>query len=562
MKQANKRKVLAVIVLGIVIIAMMGCDPAVILPEHTLLVDKEQMSTVAGVLVEQPYGVVKLEFSDEVDESILEHLRLVDYSDGVPSVLPVASIAGVSFSLDPEDENHVLVDCSGLESEHSRAVTLVYQFEEQFVTAHMMLVADTAAETRYEEQKVYTAVISDIHLNDQRAMDGKWSWFIDNQPYLIAYLDGIIAHKDQYKELVLLGDLVDEEVTPIPLATFAVNGTTVSEKDYIRAIARVEKNKEVIDRIKAAQDAGIQVVYVPGNHDSGLDEDLLHELFGNGARFVSDVKGLGSYETADMVMEHSHRYDVLCSPDPYSNIGIDNVTEENAFMGIQYFTTRIAATNRHRGLVEAELGDYGYASESELRAAAARNGSDELNKAVMALVCNVVLIAKHVDGIDTMAVPTGLYGLTSDYVLDEYFYQSSSSEPKLYQTMWKQEEWERRLQHNNAPKDFPFLLGAMICEVPYMDALAVNRLFGEDDRYKVVVFAHTHVPYMRAMEREDDEQGYIYANTGSWVDENACSHPVRTAVEIYNGAEGRQVRLLQMGKDERLHSLSKALWTK
>ena len=542
---------------------LVGCDPAILLPSDTLLVDDEQMSTSDGVLVEQPYGVITLNFSDEIDKNIIRNLRLVDYTDPAPITLPATSVTGAVFSLNPENENQVLLDLSALKSSEPRAVTLVYQSEEQFVTAHMMLVPDTAASAIYEDNKAYTAVISDIHLNDQRAMDGKWSWFIDNQPYLVTYLDYLIEHKDEYKELVLLGDLFDEVVTPIPLSTFAVNGNIVSEEDYLRAIARVEKNKEVLDKIQAVQNAGIQVVYVPGNHDSGIDEDLLHEFLGDEVKFVSDVQGLGSYvpsNAQDIVMEHSHRYDIMCAPDPYSNIGVDDVTEDNAFMGIQYFTTRIATTNRS-GLVKANMSDFGFESESELQTVANQPGSDELNKFIMTLACNVVLMAKPVVGIDTMHVPTGLYGLTDDYVLDEYFYLTSQSEPLLYQTMWEQNEWEQRLVHNNAPEDFPFLLGALICEVPFVDAMAVNQLFGNDDTYKLVVFAHTHVPYLRVMERDDNE-GYIYANTGSWVDENACSHPVRTAVEIYNGEEERQVRLVQMGKDNKLHKLSNALWTK
>ncbi len=549
--------------LAIAAIAMTSCKPPVIFPTYTLEVNEDQMSTVSGVLVEQPYGVITLSFSDKIDASVIQNLRLVDYTDPVPTILPKSSINGVSFSLDPDEEDQVLLDCSKLKSSEPRAVTLAYENNDGFVTAHIMLVPDTAATALYEEHKAYTAVISDIHMNDQRSMDDKWSWFIENQPYLIEYLDNLIDHKDQYKELVLLGDLFDEEVTPLPYPTFAVDGDAVSEKEYLRAIAQVEENKEVLNKIKEVQSAGIQVVYVPGNHDSGVDEDLLHEFFGSGAMFVSDVQGLGSYISSDMVMEHCHRYDIMCAPDPYSNIGIDDVTAESAFMGIQYFTTRIAATNRYnKGLVKAKLSDFGYASINELQAAANQSGSDEFNKMVMALVCNVVLIAKHVDGIDTIPVPTGLYGLTSDYVLDEYFYQSTESEPLLYQTMWKQQEWEKRLLHNNAPADFPFLLGALICEVPFADAIAVNRLFGKDDTYKVVVFAHTHVPYLSIMERGDDEDGYIYANTGSWVDENACSHLVRTAVEIYDGDEGRQVRLVQMGKDYQLQKLSPALWTK
>ena len=39
---------------------MVSCDPADIFPPHTLMVDKEQMSTALGVLAEQPYGKVAL----------------------------------------------------------------------------------------------------------------------------------------------------------------------------------------------------------------------------------------------------------------------------------------------------------------------------------------------------------------------------------------------------------------------------------------------------------------------------------------------------------------------
>lgn len=235
------KKGLLAILLGLM---MVGCKPPVIFPTYTLEVDDEQMSTVAGVLVEQPYGVITLSFSDEIDESVLQNLRLVDYTDPVPTVLPKSSIAGVSFSLDPNDEEQVLLDCSKLKSSEPRAVTLAYENEEQFVTAHIMLVPDTVATAIYDEHKAYTAVISDIHMNDQRSMDGEWSWFIENQPYLIEYLDNLIDHKDQYKELVLLGDLFDEEVTPLPYPTFAVDGDAVSEKEYLRAIAAVDENKE------------------------------------------------------------------------------------------------------------------------------------------------------------------------------------------------------------------------------------------------------------------------------------------------------------------------------
>lgn len=77
MKKTNMKNVLSAIVLCMI---MVGCKPDAILPTHTLEVDSNQMSTVPGVLVEQPYGIMTLSFSDEEDESVIQNLRLVYYT--------------------------------------------------------------------------------------------------------------------------------------------------------------------------------------------------------------------------------------------------------------------------------------------------------------------------------------------------------------------------------------------------------------------------------------------------------------------------------------------------
>jgi hypothetical protein len=53
--------------------------------------------------------------------------------------------------------------------------------------------------------------------------------------------------------------------------------------------------------------------------------------------------------------------------------------------------------------------------------------------------------------------------------------------------------------------------------------------------YKIVVFGHTHNPVLKVYPAGQNYTG-IYANTGSWVNAELSSKPVRTFVVIKPGA--------------------------
>lgn len=545
------------------------------LDTHIVFDENPGMSIVPGVLAEWPKDEkIILEFDKDVEDDIFGLLRLTDYTEKMPAKLP-ESLPGVRFYKDSEDDSQVIVDVSSLDCERPRPVTLIYDNEKEPVLAHIMLVRESSAEDVLEGNKSYSAVISDIHLNDSRSQTNGWAWCRENLENLTDYLDKLMEEKDLYREIVLLGDVIDEYVTPVPYATFADRDETiVTEKEYIRLIA--DANKEVLEKFMELQAAGIKLIYVPGNHDCGLDADDVHSLFGPDAVFVSDVRGLGSYVPEygkEITMEHGHRYDVICAPDRVSNIGTDEVTAENAFMGMQHFTTRIATT--HDYLAKQTKDNIGIFSlrdlgldEEDVRKSAKSDGNpsddaDDFNLFLTKLIWKVVCSAKSVPGLDTLEIPTGLYGLTRGYVASQYAFLGENPNPELYRSMYLQKEWEERLKLNNAPSGFPFLLGAVLCEVPVMDAYAVSWLARRDRDHRIFVWGHTHNPFMMAERFDDRDRGYIYANTGSWVDDGVCSHDTRSFVTLYFGQDGYiQVSLRQMSKDGGVETLYSPLWLK
>ena len=52
--------------------------------------------------------------------------------------------------------------------------------------------------------------ISDIHMN----VDGSYSWFVNHAPTLAEFLDDVKA-RDDVAELIILGDLLDDWVSPV-----------------------------------------------------------------------------------------------------------------------------------------------------------------------------------------------------------------------------------------------------------------------------------------------------------------------------------------------------------
>ena len=101
--------------------------------------------------------------------------------------------------------------------------------------------------------------------------------------------------------------------------------------------------------------SGIRLVYVPGNHDMTLSHKTLEDIL-PGIVQSRDVRGLGRYRTGrrgEIVIEHSHRYDMFCAPDIITNKEFMKYGEPVLPEG--YFFARVGVTSFLQGMPEVKM---------------------------------------------------------------------------------------------------------------------------------------------------------------------------------------------------------------
>jgi hypothetical protein len=113
-------------------------------------------------------------------------------------------------------------------------------------------------------------------------------------------------------EIVIAGDMFDGWFLPF---SYGVVG------DYLSFYKKVAvANQSVVDAVNAIiKDGRIKVVYVPGNHDVDFSASMVAEAIFPGISQARDSEGVGTYRTGlkqEVAIEHGHRYNVFCAPDP------------------------------------------------------------------------------------------------------------------------------------------------------------------------------------------------------------------------------------------------------
>lgn len=174
-------------------------------------------------------------------------------------------------------------------------------------------------------------VISDMHLGANLA----YVEINQNLKPLEYFLNRIKTSKN-VKELVIAGDLLDEWFVPTDVDTYEGK----DQADFVQRIAAV--NKEVIDVLNSIiQEGTVLVTYVPDNHDLTITAKNV-DLILPGINQARDKNlGLGTYSPTgypQIAIEHGHRYNYFCAPDPFSNQNVAPGT----IMPPGYFFTRIA----------------------------------------------------------------------------------------------------------------------------------------------------------------------------------------------------------------------------
>ncbi len=283
-------------------------------------------------------------------------------------------------------------------------------------------------------------VISDMHLG----ADLDYAECKDNLPSLEKLLKQIKASAN-VSELVIAGDLLDEWFVPAPINTYQGKDQT----DFVKRIAAT--NKGVFDVFNSIiQEGKIVVTYVPGNHDLTISEENVELILPGIKQVRDDVLGLGTYSPVgypQIAIEHGHRYNFFCAPDPFSNQDIAPGT----IMPPGYFFTRIAALYVSQGFPPA--GDTVPVVTQNTSGDESQNLLFEYWK-LWDWTLNTFTIENK---FDEKIIVTNVDGLTGSFSVNDVLpYQTTPGgfiDVNLYNGI--QDSWLQRQAHNHVPVNIP-----------------------------------------------------------------------------------------------------------
>jgi UDP-2,3-diacylglucosamine pyrophosphatase LpxH len=367
--------------------------------------------------------------------------------------------------------------------------------------------------------------ISDIHMGDPRSVASGYCWFSRNAAALDSLMNVVLA-SPQVRQVVILGDLFDGWVIPYRVPPFDTQHGIHDIRDYFISIANSPVNINIINTMKSIASSGIvQLIYVPGNHDMLLTRDILREII-PGIVWQEDSTGLGHYSPLpEMIMEHGHRYDFFNCPQPLVNPG--------HILPPGYFISRLDA----EGLME-----HGSFIKSQ-----PKTGADQA-EFLTAWTAAFTYLLFHYSLTVAADSSNILMGGTDNYSAALSFTGARDMYAGNIENVWASTE-----TRNAVPVTMPVLMAildgsidlSLTASYEYMQTHAPAL-------YKIVVFGHTHNPMLTVYPPGNQYTG-IYANTGSWVNAELSSKPVRTFVVIkpaeWTGSDLDVVSLFQYNLD-------------
>ena len=348
--------------------------------------------------------------------------------------------------------------------------------------------------------------ISDIHLG----ADDEYAEIQKNRDPLVDFLRKLRLAPN-VKELVIAGDLLDEWFIPADRDTYRGK----SQKEFVQAIAK--NNKDVIDAFNdIIQDGKIKLTYVPGNHDLLITSENVESIM-PGISQARDVQGLGTYTPDDypeIAIEHGHRYNFFCAPDPLSNSAV----VPSAISPPGYFFTRIATTsvvegNPKSGAPRPTIVPNSLGENQELAYIYWKTWDGLMNKLPIR------------QGFKEKIIKTNIDGFTEKYAMSDLFPRQAKAGGPIDMNLFKGilDNWDERQTLNNVAVRIPVrraLIGAG--SAAETDEQANVQYFQNPDSDKrIVVFGHSHEPRM-ILSKTHDGLKAVYANTGTWIDKNSC----------------------------------------
>jgi UDP-2,3-diacylglucosamine pyrophosphatase LpxH len=355
-------------------------------------------------------------------------------------------------------------------------------------------------------QRNTIAIISDIHMGDPRAYNNNYCWFGKNREALESFLD-FVRDSSNVKQLVILGDLFDEWLVPYTIAPYDSNADISDTREFFLAVAAAPINSAIFVKLReiAAHDS-IELVYVPGNHDMLGTQQILEEII-PGVRWAGGPDGLGLYSPfPEMIFEHGHRYDFFNCPQP--------LVKPGHVLPPGYFISRLYA----KGMMEsAGSGKTGSATGSSIEFRAAWDIAYYYCIAHFMMDLPDANAANiRMGGIDNYEEPFSFHAAKEMYAADIEDY------------------WPATQVLNAVPVPTPCCFQAIWNGHSDMFSAAARQYLDQPPApkaYKISAFGHTHQPMLEVFPGGSGFTG-IYANSGSWIDEDQSSHKVRTFLLI------------------------------
>lgn len=356
------------------------------------------------------------------------------------------------------------------------------------------------------KERNLVVVISDIHLG----MDLAYAECNKNLELLEKFLLKV-KNSPNIKELVIAGDLLDEWFVPATIDTYQGK----DQADFVRRIA--EANKGVVDALNSIiKDEEILVTYVPGNHDLTVTQESVELIFPGISQKRDPQLGLGTYAPIDMpevAIEHGHRYNFFCAPDPYSNQDIAPGT----IMPPGYFFTRLAA------LYVAQKRPEATDVIPEVTKNTNGNESQDLIYEYWKLWAWTVNLFTIENKFDENIFVTNVNGFTGTYSVNDVLpFQKTPGgyiDVKLYKGI--QDTWDQRQVYNSVNVNIPVLQAIVnaASDSETDDQAKIQYFLNPNSNKRIVIFGHTHAPILLTSE-DDKGQKCIYANSGTWIDHN------------------------------------------
>jgi UDP-2,3-diacylglucosamine pyrophosphatase LpxH len=351
-------------------------------------------------------------------------------------------------------------------------------------------------------------VVSDMHMG----ADETYTECKDNRAPL-AKLLGQMRVSPNVKELVIAGDLVDEWFVPANVDTYEGKG----QVDFVQRLAAT--NIIVFDAInQIIKEGKIKVTYVPGNHDLAITAANVNLILPGINQARDAQQGLGTYTPADfpiLAIEHGHRYNFSCAPDPISNKDIAN----GSIMPPGYFFTRIAALASRQTLPP----------QVDTLPQIFPNSSGDMSQGLIydywqswfVMVKMFPIPNKFNDPV----IITNINGFTQNYSVDDIVpYQSvkyGNIDVNLFKGVYDTANWNQREVLNQVAVKFPVTQAMADADDDSKtdDQAKVQYFMNPDSDKRIVVFGHTHEPEIIASNNSKGEY-CIYANSGTWIDNN------------------------------------------